>query len=159
MNKQFSRDQLLDLVWQTPMTELASKFGLSDNGLRKIYKKHQIPTPPMGYWTKVKFGKSVPKKPKLTPLKEESTILLSERETETESLPYISQYYKLAKELKKDPNLDFEILDKIKRYVEEVRFVKSVINKTHPDSKNFGQYGENRPPFLSISLPKNLLKR
>lgn len=47
-----TRDELYGLVWQTPMRTLAKRYGLSDVGLRKICKKHEIPTPPLGYWAK-----------------------------------------------------------------------------------------------------------
>ena len=54
-----SREELYDLVWQAPMTRLASQFGLSDVGLKKVCRKHDIPTPPQGYWSKRSFGKPV----------------------------------------------------------------------------------------------------
>jgi hypothetical protein len=61
--KQFSRQELYDLVWSTAMTTLAKQFGMSDVGLRKICVKHEIPTPPAGYWAKLQFGKKVKKIP------------------------------------------------------------------------------------------------
>ncbi|MBR1285392.1 hypothetical protein JQ597_25405 [Bradyrhizobium sp. AUGA SZCCT0177] len=59
MHKEYSRRELYDLVWAKPMVKLAKEFGLSDVGLRKICVKHDIPTPPLGYWAKVSFGKPV----------------------------------------------------------------------------------------------------
>lgn len=59
--KEFTRQELYDLVWSTPMVKLAKDFGLSDVGLRKICVKHEIPTPPLGYWAKLNFGKPVVK--------------------------------------------------------------------------------------------------
>ncbi len=41
------------------MSRLAKTFGLSDVGLRKICVKHEIPTPPLGYWAKLAHGKRV----------------------------------------------------------------------------------------------------
>ena len=61
-----SRKELYDLVWQEPMTTLSKKLGITDNGLRKHCKSMNIPTPPMGYWSKVKFGK----KPEAIPLQD-----------------------------------------------------------------------------------------
>jgi hypothetical protein len=65
MNKfrEFTRQQLYELVWATPMVKLAKEFGLSDVGLRKTCVKHGIPTPPLGYWAKLNFGKPVEKTP------------------------------------------------------------------------------------------------
>lgn len=57
--KEFTRKELYDLAWSSPMTKLAKQFGLSDVGLRKICTKHRIPTPPLGYWAKLQFGKHV----------------------------------------------------------------------------------------------------
>jgi hypothetical protein len=57
--QEFTRKELYDLVWSTPMTKLAKRFGISDVGLRKICVKHDIPTPPLGYWAKLNFGKPV----------------------------------------------------------------------------------------------------
>ena len=52
-----TRDQLYDEVWRTPMRHLARAYGLSDAGLAKVCKRHQIPTPPVGYWAKLQYGK------------------------------------------------------------------------------------------------------
>jgi len=40
--KEFTRKELYDLAWSTPMTKLAKQFGLSDVGLRKLCTKHRI---------------------------------------------------------------------------------------------------------------------
>ncbi len=53
-----TRKELYDLVWAEPMTSICARFGLSDNGLRKHCKSMNIPTPPVGYWSKLKHGKS-----------------------------------------------------------------------------------------------------
>ncbi|WP_108823545.1 hypothetical protein [Dysgonomonas sp. Marseille-P4361] len=58
-----SRKELYDLVWSEPMIALAKRFGLSDNGLRKHCKSMNIPTPPVGYWSKLEHGKPVKKTP------------------------------------------------------------------------------------------------
>lgn len=39
------------------------KYGLSDNGLRKIYKAMNIPLPFAGHWAKISAGYQVPKVP------------------------------------------------------------------------------------------------
>jgi hypothetical protein len=59
--REFTRQELYDLVWTTPMVKLAREFGLSDVGLRKTCVRHQIPTPPLGYWAKLSFGKPAKK--------------------------------------------------------------------------------------------------
>jgi hypothetical protein len=61
--KEFTRKELYDLVWSNPMSKLAKQFGMSDVGLRKICVKHEVPTPPLGYWAKLQHGKKVKKTP------------------------------------------------------------------------------------------------
>ena len=55
-----TRKQLYDLVWAEPMRRLATRYGISDVGLAKICRKHDIPRPPRGYWAKKEFGKAPP---------------------------------------------------------------------------------------------------
>ncbi|WP_149495353.1 hypothetical protein [Roseiconus lacunae] len=64
-----SRRELFDEVWSDPMTKVAPKYGLSDVGLAKVCKKHQIPRPPVGYWAKLEHGKAT-SKPELPELDE-----------------------------------------------------------------------------------------
>ncbi len=52
-----TREELYDLVWSEPMSQLAKKFGLSDVGLAKICRSAQIPVPERGYWAKRQAGK------------------------------------------------------------------------------------------------------
>jgi hypothetical protein len=74
---ELTRKELYDLVWSEPMSTLCKRFGLSDNGLRKQCKSMDIPTPPLGYWAKLKAGYKV----KITPFpaktksKKQSTVL------------------------------------------------------------------------------------
>lgn len=56
-----TRKELYDLVWSTPVIHIAKEYGFSDNGLRKICKKYNIPLPNSGYWSKLKFNKKVVK--------------------------------------------------------------------------------------------------
>ena len=55
----FKRNALYDEVWSAPLTALAKKYGLSDNGLRKICKAMNIPLPTVGHWAKISAGKRV----------------------------------------------------------------------------------------------------
>ncbi|MGE0769933.1 MAG: hypothetical protein AB7L90_26135 [Hyphomicrobiaceae bacterium] len=58
-----SREELYRQVWQEPMTKLAPRYGLSDVGLAKVCRKHNIPRPPVGYWAKAGVGKHVEQPP------------------------------------------------------------------------------------------------
>jgi hypothetical protein len=53
MKRTFTRQELYDLVWSTPISTLATQFDLSDRGLAKTCERHQIPVPGRGYWAKL----------------------------------------------------------------------------------------------------------
>lgn len=57
--KSFTRSELYDLVWSKPMRTLGQELGISDVGLKKVCRRHGIPTPPQGYWNKKAAGHKV----------------------------------------------------------------------------------------------------
>ena len=61
--QRYKRETLYQEVWAEPMTVVCQRYGMSDNGLRKICRKLDVPFPPAGYWAKVRAGKPVPKPP------------------------------------------------------------------------------------------------
>jgi hypothetical protein len=63
-----TRAELYEKVWATPVRTLAKEFGMSDVGLAKICRKHDIPVPPLGYWRKTETGHKVVRPP-LSPAK------------------------------------------------------------------------------------------
>lgn len=86
MAQKYSRLEFYELVWSKPVTHLAKEFALSDVAIHKICRKHQIPTPPLGWWAKKQAGKPVSQ----TPLPELSkdvsdTIVIAAAELRCES--------------------------------------------------------------------------
>lgn len=63
MAREFSREEFYEKVWSRPLTHLAKEFALSDVALHKICRKHDIPTPPLGWWAKQQAGKQVRRTP------------------------------------------------------------------------------------------------
>ncbi|MFD9897495.1 hypothetical protein [Mesorhizobium sp. NPDC059025] len=61
MTRIYTREEIYNLVWSTPISQVAGRFGLSDNGFAKICRKHEIPLPGRGYWAKIEAGHSVSK--------------------------------------------------------------------------------------------------
>lgn len=55
------REMIYHEVWAEPVTTVAAKYHLSDNGLRKHCRKYGIPLPPPGYWARIRVGQRVPK--------------------------------------------------------------------------------------------------
>lgn len=62
----YNRETLYQEVWNTPVTEVAKRYKVSDVAIHKVCKSLNIPTPPPGYWAKLRAGKPV-KKPPLPP--------------------------------------------------------------------------------------------
>jgi hypothetical protein len=59
-----SREDLYELAWSKPMSELAKDFGISDVALAKRCRRLGIPVPGRGYWARVDSGQT-PYRPKL----------------------------------------------------------------------------------------------
>lgn len=106
-----TRKDLYDLVWSEPMLSLSKKYKISDNGLRKICKRMNIPLPKAGHWMKLQFGKKVRIIPFPESFEGEATITLSLRtddeKKDTESLSF------LTKQIKNDPALSLIVPDKL----------------------------------------------
>ena len=69
-NEVLTREALYGLVWSTPLLALSKKYAISDNGLRKVCTRLNIPLPKGGHWMKVQFGKKV----KVMPLPEDANV-------------------------------------------------------------------------------------
>lgn len=73
--KSLSRNELYELVWQEPMSLLSKRFAISDVGLAKVCRKHNIPYPTRGYWAKKQHGHETSRTP-LPPMKQAESIEL-----------------------------------------------------------------------------------
>lgn len=51
-----TRQELYDLVWSHPRTELAARLGVSDVAIGKVCARANIPAPPRGYWARLESG-------------------------------------------------------------------------------------------------------
>jgi hypothetical protein len=57
------RDTLYKQIWTVPIVQLALKYGISDVGLAKACRRHQIPRPPRGYWARIQSGQKATRPP------------------------------------------------------------------------------------------------
>jgi len=105
-----SRRELYDLVWSTPMLSLSKKYVISDNGLRKICKRMNIPLPPLGFWQKKAYGKriSIKKMPKDNPGENEISFNIR-GENDDYKEHFLSTLARLEKEIENDPNLPLKV--------------------------------------------------
>jgi hypothetical protein len=61
----YERAEWYKKVWEQPIQEIASEFGVSDVAIAKVCRKWRIPTPGIGYWAKKRAGKPVQQAPPL----------------------------------------------------------------------------------------------
>lgn len=78
--KTITRKQLYEKVWSTPMTAFSKEYGLSDVGMAKLCKRHDIPRPPRGYWARVEHGQK-PRQAKLPNPEQDATVEINVAET------------------------------------------------------------------------------
>lgn len=81
MNGKVTRSALYARVWQTPISRLAPELGLSDNGLRKLCLRHDIPVPARGHWARAAAGQAVKPAKLPRPDADEDIALPSSQET------------------------------------------------------------------------------
>lgn len=108
---ELTRQELYDLVWSKPMSILALEYNISDNGLRKICKKHEIPLPLLGHWQKIQYNKKVKIIPLSKDFKGEDSIILNKGGTKENE--EITNFHKLLKEITNDTKLSFNVPDRI----------------------------------------------
>jgi hypothetical protein len=160
-----TRKQLYDLVWTEPLSRLAKKYKISDNGLRKICKRMNIPIPAMGHWQKIQYGKKViiTKLPIKYEGKDEIT-LDEKREGDSDVDSPIVQQRMLIQTIENTKDLPLEVLDRLSSrpdklirstmdYYDAVRKYYKNHHGTHPDRinvLNIEVNEENRPRAFRI---------
>lgn len=123
----FTRDDLYKKVWGKALMLVAADYGLSDNGLKKICTKMNIPIPYNGYWAKLKYGKDVFK----TPLPELKPGDLNEytREIETRDENILQEKYILLIEHEEKPENKIVVPEKYARLHPLVSLTKDRVSK------------------------------
>jgi hypothetical protein len=158
--KQFSREELFDLVWSKPLTHLIKEFAYSLQGLQIICTDNEIPLPSRGYWSKIKFNKTV-SKPKLPKIKEVKNIELIIRSVGDESIKNpVSELAKLKHSLKSDENLSFKVPDKLAKphkYTLATNNYHKAKRAKNKSGNSIKQIDSN--DVLSIGVSDNLFSR
>jgi hypothetical protein len=108
-----SREELHELVWTKPMSELAKAYHISDVGLRKICKRLNVPIPVAGHWQRVKAGRTV----KRTALPESSAkddhIMLNRVEAgENKPVNNQTHFEQIVQEIAQDKRINVKALKK-----------------------------------------------
>ncbi len=156
MSVTLTRQELYDRVWAEPVDTLAKEYGLSNVGLGKACRRHDIPVPPRGYWARKAAGQKL-RRPPLPPAKdgdESVTLWGSERpdpprdEQERAVHPLIA--------------FEFEPQNKI-AVPDDLRVRHPAIGQTKAywatQKRGDVPYGDNKLPRLNISVSKTTLPR
>ena len=138
----FTREELYELVWTEPLSRLAKKYSITDNGIRKRCKKMNIPLPKAGHWSKIQHGYKVAK-PKLPSKYEgDKETILCYRDKDgkyVEKVEEVSPITKLKRELQNEPKLPLTVPDKITRSDSLIAQAKKSLSKK--DSKVYNYVG------------------
>jgi len=143
-----TRKELYDLVWAEPLSRLAKKYKISDNGLRKICKRMNIPIPAMGHWQKIQYGKRVIVTKLPTKYEGKDEITLDEkREGDTDVDSPILQQRRLIQNIENIKDLPLKVPDRMSSrpdklisstidYYDAVKRYYKSHNGYHPDRIN-----------------------
>lgn len=58
-----TRNELYSMVWSLTMSKIGSQLNVRATDFTKMCVAHNIPRPPSGYWSKLKFNKQPPTPP------------------------------------------------------------------------------------------------
>lgn len=156
----FTRKELYDLVWSEPLIQLSKKFNISDNGLRKICKRMNIPLPIAGHWQKIKYGYKVliPKLP--VKFDGNETIKLSLRNEDGSYVePETSPRAILKQEILSDPKLNLKIAERLSNPDPLVIQARDTLLVEKRKSPHFNGFLETKPGQLSIRVaPANITR-
>ena len=159
-DKTLSRKDLYNLVWSKPLTTLAEEFSYSDNGLRKICKKHNIPLPKAGYWMKVKHNKKVtiidlPKGDDTTNIQLNAKDAINENSMHPNSARAI-----IKNEIENNKQLKLTVPDKLKNLDQLIKEAKADLKDKKPSLwHNHQNLIHTSPGIISIAISKSNIAR
>lgn len=113
----FTRQELYDLVWSQPMSEINKKYKNTDGGVRQICRKLEIPLPNAGYFALAQYGKTVMRRP-LEDFSGEQTVLIELREgmvegKENEEIVNQMTHAFFLREIEGDKRLNLMVLERL----------------------------------------------
>jgi hypothetical protein len=151
---QITRKELYNRVWAEPMNKLAREYGLSDVGLAKICKKHNIPRPPRGYWARKAAGYKVKQLP--LPPGGEVTLEIRPNPRTQKASKYREVVSKMAPS-EKSEETPIVVPDRLSSPHPLIRRSSDILNARQPND-----VGLVNPPdkgCLDIAVSKNSLRR
>ena len=160
-NTTLTRQELYDLVWENPLSKLAKKYNLSDNGLRKVCKKLDIPLPKNGYWQKIQYNKKVNKeKLSVNSIVENSITLKFRDNSETIINGIESELNQLTKEIKSELKETIIFPEKLTRPLQLISDAKNDLKTKEPSCfHNIKGLLNTSPGVLNITVAPQSVKR
>ena len=162
----YNRETLYKEVWEAPVTEVAKKYKVSDVAIHKVCKSLEVPTPPAGYWAKLRAGKPVtviplPKSDKVIQKTGIQTGVTYQPEPEKETLAFLNE---------EDRSVILTVASQILLPDEGARMHPKIIahrktiaewEKGHKNNESIGWNRRNAEPvpFLADSISDEALPR
>lgn len=160
-NTILTRQELYDLVWENPLSKLAKKYNLSDNGLRKVCKKLDIPLPKNGYWQKIQYNKKVSKEKLPVNNSVETSITLKFRDNSETIINGIeNELNQLTKEIKNELKETIIFPEKLTRPLQLIIDAKDNLKTKQPAFyHNIKGLLNTSPGILNITVAPQNVKR
>lgn len=108
-----TREELYQLVWDLPMTDIAKRYNISDVGFRKLCIRLNIPFPKSGDWAKIRSGHFVERPALAAKHKGKDFAELEERPPER-PVKQLSELDALIKKISKE-KLPFKVPERLTR--------------------------------------------
>lgn len=158
--EKFTRKELYHLVWENSLLSLSKKYEISDNGLRKICKRMNIPLPTMGYWQKVKRGRSVMIKSLPRDNSGQNDVILRLRKQGSSGVnPTITPLRSLIEELENDPALPIRVSDRLTNPDKLIITAGESLKKSNNQYNIYKGFAETNTDELSIRVGKEQIPR
>jgi hypothetical protein len=156
--KTFTRKDLYDLVWSKSLLSLSKEYQISDNGLRKICLRLNIPLPPKGYWQKPSYirKRNRAKLPSKYEGRNEVVLtLLNENSHETS----FAAQTRIRKEVEANPNLILRVPEKLTKPDVLVAEAKESLNDEKQCFSPYRNIIASRKGILNIKVSRSNISR
>lgn len=144
----FTRNEFYKLIWTTPLSRLSQTYAISDNGLRKMCRKYNIPIPANGYWQKLKFNKPVKPEKLPTFAMDKDAIELPLRGRENQFNLDVSPETLLVRQINGDTKAPLTVPDELKKPHFLVKETKRHWTEAKKHKKDYGFTN----PFSCLSI-------
>jgi hypothetical protein len=155
-----SREDLYELAWSKPMTELAQDFGLSDVALAKRCRKLGVPIPGRGYWARVAAGQT-PRQPALRKRADDVmdyaalTFDSPREETPPEATPATAEQHPLFQKVQ---SLQLAYSDELRLASPAVKRTAARLKRPWRSEITWNR-GERQGPVISIDVTESCADR